>query len=100
MPFTILSSPFGFIENSFEFIQYNVMLNRTRITQIPEAQWSDVTKTTSDTNTANDRFNKLQQETAAQAAERILQAIISGNSNQANEASSITRTYFLYCPIK
>ena len=67
-------------------IQYNVMLNRTRITQIPEAQWSDVTKTTSDTNTANDRFNKLQQETAAQAAERILQAIISGNNNQASEA--------------
>ena len=35
---------------------------------------------------ANDRLNKLQQETAAQAAERILQAIISGNNNQASEA--------------
>ena len=62
------------------------MLNRTRITQIPNAQWTDVSKTTSDTNTANDRLNKLQQETAAQAAERILQAIISGNNNQASEA--------------
>ena len=65
-------------------IQYNVMLNRTRITQIPETRWTDVTKTTSDT--ANDRLNKLQQETATQAAERILQAIISGNNNQASEA--------------
>ncbi len=60
------------------------MLNRTRISQIPEVQWTDVTKTTS--NKSDDRLNKLQQETAAQAAERILQAIISGNSNQANEA--------------
>lgn len=65
-------------------IQYNVMLNRAHITQIPEAQWTDVTKTTSDT--ANERLNRLQQETATQAAERILQAIISGNNNQASEA--------------
>ena len=65
-------------------IQYNVMLNRAHITQIPEADWTDVTKTTSDT--ADDRLGKLQQETATQAAERILQAIISGNNNQASEA--------------
>ena len=65
-------------------IQYNVMLNRTRITQIPDAQWTDVSKTTSDT--ANDRLNMLQRESAAQAAERILQAIICGNNNQASEA--------------
>jgi hypothetical protein len=60
------------------------MLNRAHIIQIPEADWTDVTKTTSDT--ADDQISKLQQETATQAAERILQAVISGNNNQASEA--------------
>ena len=65
-------------------IQYNVMLSPANLTQIPEAQWTDVTKATSDT--ANDRLNMLQQETATQAAQRILQAIISADDSQADEA--------------
>ena len=65
-------------------IQYNVMISLSNFTNIPEAQWTDVTKVTSDT--ADDQFAELQKETAAQAAERILQAIISGDNNQASEA--------------
>ncbi|MBQ9363063.1 MAG: zf-HC2 domain-containing protein [Bacteroidaceae bacterium] len=65
-------------------IQYNVMISRANLTQIPDAQWTDVTEVTSDTD--NDRLNKLQNETAAQAAQRILKAIICGDNNQASEA--------------
>lgn len=65
-------------------IQYNVMMSRANLTQIPDTQWTDVTEVTQDT--ANDRLCKLQNETATQAAERILQAIISGDYTQASEA--------------
>ena len=43
-------------------------------------------QTNSETGEDENRLNKLQQETASQAAERILQAIISGNNSQASEA--------------
>jgi hypothetical protein len=65
-------------------IQYNVMMSRANLTQIPDAQWTDVTEVTQDT--ANDRLSKLQNETATQATERILQAIISCDYTQASEA--------------
>ena len=65
-------------------IQYNVMMSRANLTQIPDTQWTDVTEITP--NKANDRLSKLQNETATQAAERILQAIISGDYTHASEA--------------
>ena len=65
-------------------IQYNVMMSRANLTQIPDAQWTDVTEVTS--GAASDQLGKLQNETAAQAAQRILEAIISGDNNQASEA--------------
>ena len=69
-----------YIEN----IQYNVMMSRANLTQIPDAQWMDVTEVTSAT--ASDRLNNLQNETAAQAAQRILEAIIDGDTSNASEA--------------
>jgi hypothetical protein len=71
-------------------IQYNVMISRANLTQIPDAQWTDVTEVTQDT--ANDRLSKLQNETATQAAERILQAIISGDYTHASEALAYYKT--------
>lgn len=71
-------------------IQYNVMISRANLTQIPETQWTDVTEVTHDT--ANDRLSKLQNETATQAAERILQAIISCDYTQASEALAYYKT--------
>ena len=65
-------------------IQYNVMMSRANLTQIPDAQWTDVTEVTQDT--ASDQLCKLQNETATQAAERILQAIISCDYTHAGEA--------------
>ena len=65
-------------------IHYNVMISRTNLAQIPDAQWTDVTEVSS--GTASDRLRKLQNETASQAAQRILNAIISGDNNQASEA--------------
>lgn len=65
-------------------IQYNVMTSRVNLIQIPDTQWTDVTEMTS--STADDRLSKLQNETATQAAQRILQAIISADNSQASEA--------------
>ena len=65
-------------------IQYNVMMSRANLIQIPDTQWTDVTEMTS--STADDRLSKLQNETATQAAQRILQAIISADNSQASEA--------------
>ena len=65
-------------------IQYNVMMSRANLIQIPDAQWTDVTEMTS--STADDRLSKLQNETASQAAQRLLQAIISADNSQASEA--------------
>lgn len=64
-------------------IQYNVMISRTSLTQLPDVQWTDGAEVT---DIAEDRLRSLQNETAAQAARRILQAIISGDNSQANEA--------------
>ena len=41
-------------------IQYNVMMSRANLIQIPDTQWTDVTEMTS--STANDRLSKLQNE--------------------------------------
>ena len=71
-------------------IQYNVMISRTNLTQIPDTQWTDVTEITPDK--ANDRLSKLQNETATQAAERILQAIICGDYTKASEAMVYYKT--------
>ncbi|MBP3774227.1 MAG: zf-HC2 domain-containing protein [Bacteroidaceae bacterium] len=65
-------------------IQYNIMTSRSYLTQIPDAQWTDVAEVTS--GTGINRLNKLQNETATQAARFILKAIISGDYNQASEA--------------
>lgn len=64
-------------------VQYNVMISRASITQLPDVQWTDGAEVT---DIAEDRLRSLQNETAAQAARRILQAIISGDNSQANEA--------------
>lgn len=60
------------------------MMSRVNLIQIPDTQWTDVTEMTS--STADDRLIKLQNETATQAAQRILQAIISADNSQASEA--------------
>ncbi len=65
-------------------IQYNVMMSRANLIQIPDTQWTDVTEMSSPT--ADDRLSYLQNETATQAAQRILQAIISDDNSQASEA--------------
>ena len=65
-------------------IQYNVMMSRANLIQIPDTQWTDVTETASQT--ADDRLSILQNETAIQAAQRILQAIISADNSKASEA--------------
>lgn len=65
-------------------IQYNVMMSRANLIQIPDSQWTDVIEMTS--STADDRLSKLQKESATQAAQRILQAIISADNSQASEA--------------
>lgn len=64
-------------------VQYNVMISRASITQLPDVQWTDGAEVT---DIDEDRLRSLQNETAAQAARRILQAIISGDNSQANEA--------------
>lgn len=60
------------------------MMSRANLIQIPDTQWTDVTEMTS--STADDSLSKLQNETATQAAQRILQAIISADNSQASEA--------------
>ena len=65
-------------------ILYNVIMSSANLIQIPDTQWTDVTERT--TLTAGDRLSELQNETATQAAQRILQAIISTDNSQANEA--------------
>ena len=60
------------------------MMSRANLIQIPSTQWTDVTEITS--STADDRLCKLQNETATQAAQRILQAIINTDYSQASEA--------------
>lgn len=67
-----------------DHILYNIMMNRKNLTQIPEAQWTEVAGVIPDM--TGERLCKLQNETAVQATRRILQAIVSGNGRQACEA--------------
>ena len=64
-------------------IQYNVMMNRASLTQIPDCQWDGFEQTA---DISEIRLRQLQNETAAQAAQRIIQAIIGGNTSNASEA--------------
>ena len=64
-------------------IQYNVMMNRASLTQIPDCQWDDFEQTAE---ISKIRLRQLQNETAAQAAQRIIQSIIGGNTSNASEA--------------
>lgn len=64
-------------------IRYNVMLSKADIIRLPDAEWTDVTQQQP---TSGNRLEQLKNETAEQAAERILAAIISGNESQASEA--------------
>lgn len=73
-------------------IQYNVILNRARLTQIPDIQWTDVTEFSS--GTTDSQLSELQNESAAQAAQRILQAIIDGDISNAKEALAYYENVF------
>ena len=64
-------------------IRYNVILNKAGIVSLPDAEWTDVAKQES---LSSDRLEQLQNESAEQAAKRILEAIIKGNEKQASEA--------------
>ena len=63
-------------------IRYNVMMNRNTLIRKPQAEWTEAVDIVSD----GDRLTELQSETATQAAQRILDAIISGETNDAVEA--------------
>ena len=64
-------------------IRYNVILSKAEIISLPDAEWTDVAKQES---LSSDRLEQLQNESAEQAAKRILEAIIKGNEKQASEA--------------
>lgn len=63
-------------------IRYNVMMNRNTLIRKPQAEWTEAVDIVSD----GDRLTELQSETATQAAQRILDAIISGETSDAVEA--------------
>lgn len=64
-------------------IRYNVMLNKDDITRLPTAEWTDDTQQQP---TSSKRLKLLQDETAQQAAERILKTILANDESQAAEA--------------
>lgn len=67
-------------------ISYNVMLGKQAITALPDAGncgWKDVDFTAE---MAKGRLQSLQKESASQAAQRIVNAIISGDRSRAEEA--------------
>ena len=72
-------------------IRYNVMLSKADIIRLPDAEWTDVTQQQP---TSSSRLEQLKSETAEQAAERILGAIISGNESQASEALVYYKSVF------
>jgi DNA-directed RNA polymerase specialized sigma24 family protein len=72
-------------------IRYNVMLCKADITRLPAAEWTDVAQQQP---TSGSRLELLQNETAQQAAERILNAIIAGDESQATEALIYHKTVF------
>lgn len=65
-------------------IQYNIMMSRTSLVQVPDVQWVDCAEQMAEM--TEFRLRQLQNETAAQAAQRIIQSIISGNTSNASEA--------------
>ena len=72
-------------------IRYNVMFSKANIIRLPIAEWMDMTQQQL---TSSNRLEMLQNETAEQAAERILGAIINGDENQASEALIYYKTVF------
>ena len=64
-------------------IRYNVILNKTDLTRLPDAEWTDVARQEL---VSGNRLKQLQNETARQAAERILKAVISADGSLAAEA--------------
>ncbi len=72
-------------------IRYNVMLNRNDMTRLPATQWTDITQQEP---TNRSHLVQLQKETATQAAERILNAIITGNDSIASEALVYYKSVF------
>lgn len=65
-------------------IQYNIIMSRASLVQVPDVQWVDCAEQMAEMTEL--RLRQLQNETAAQAAQRIIQSIISGNTSNANEA--------------
>ncbi len=65
-------------------IQYNIMMSRASLVQVPDAQWVDCAEQMM--KMTENRLRQLQNETAAQAAQRIIQAIICGDASDASEA--------------
>lgn len=63
-------------------IRYNVMMNKNSLIQRPKAEWVEGVTTVD----GEKRLGELQNETATQAAQRILNAIISGQKDEAREA--------------
>ena len=72
-------------------IRYNVILNKAGIVSLPDAEWTDVAKQES---LSSGRLEQLQNESAEQAAKRILEAIIKGNEKQASEALVYYKSVF------
>lgn len=72
-------------------IRYNVMLSKADIIRLPIAEWMDMTL---EQPTSSNRLEMLQNETAEQAAERILGALANGDENQASEALIYYKTVF------
>jgi hypothetical protein len=72
-------------------IRYNVILSKAEIISLPDAEWIDVAKQES---LSSDRLEQLQNESAEQAAKRILEAIIKGNEKQASEALVYYKSVF------
>ncbi len=64
-------------------IQYNVMLTVAEITSLPEAEWIPCNNEES---VSEERLAELRKEPAEQAARRIVEAIISDNFENAEEA--------------
>ena len=72
-------------------IRYNVILSKAEIISLPDAEWTDVAKQES---LSSDRLEQLQNESAEQAAKRILEAIVKGDENQASEALVYYKSVF------
>ena len=65
-------------------IQYNVMLSRAAIIRVPDAEWRDCTVSAAEMDAS--RLHQLRKESAAQAAQRIMKALIEDDATLAREA--------------